>query len=165
MLSFTLEGVDNAPGLDTRALLLDTLAQQHPTWVTGPQRYIKKIQHFSFAYRPERTLLTLGDHTDPHFKVFFVYDRLRITRYLTNPLFHESELVTVRGFSAVELAAYLSEVCDLNINEHDFLIEPAGITYTGGYERPNWRLQARPDSPFWFDNQILWLHTPMVAPQ
>lgn len=157
MLPFTYDWDINTPGSDTHALLFIQLKQQYPSLNIGELHFVKNIQHFPETYKPERTLLEIGHRLDPGYSQRFVYNRYRLTRYVDNPIFDISELDTVQSMSAVELAMFLTNKLNLNISPLDFLIEPAGISYTGGEQRPNWRLQPKPDSPFWYDSKIIWL--------
>ena len=160
MYPLTIPFAANTPGTNTLELLFQQLAGQYPQFTISPATHvIRRVQHFSMPYRPERSIVIVGSLVDPKIELRFVYDRYRVSRYLNNPLFNETEIPQVQDMDASQLAQYLTQKFNLNFHGQDFLIELAGITYTGGTLRPNWRLQARPESPFWYDDKIIWLHS------
>src|SRR5690554_5712825 len=160
MLKVTLNYAANTPGTDTATLLFQAVAEQHPTQgITMETHELTKVQHFSGKYLPDRSIAEFTLKTDISQTVRFVYDRFRVDRFITNPVFTAEELEGIRDLDENELSQKIATKLNLNINNKDFVIRTAGIQYTGGEYRPNWRLQARHDSPFWYGSVIIWLNT------
>lgn len=150
---------DNAPGSSTYELLFTAITQQYPELgLTHDEHVISHIQHFTGRYTADRTVAIVTHRTNPTEQYRFVYDRFRIDRYFSFPLFGEDELALVQTLDEPALVQVLVEKTGLNLDPRDFLIATAGITYTGGLARPNWRLEARPDSPYWYGQVIIPLH-------
>lgn len=155
----------NTPGTSTYDLLFNAIIEQHPELNLNTTDYrLEQVQHLPGRYKTDRSVALVVHTKDPTQQLWFNFDRYRISRYIQLPLFEEAELPEVQAMTAQELAVVLVEKTGLNIDPRDFLIELVGIKYTGGEIRPNWRLQARPESPFWYGQIIIPLNDGKAPP-
>lgn len=160
MLNLTIPFAANPPGTNTYTLLFQQIQAQHPTLGIGQTtHFVKTIKQLPTVVKPWQSIAIIGSRTDASYEVRFRYDRWPVSRYLTNPLFSAAEIPTVQGLDEQGLLAYLTTKLGLNFNNIDFVVRNAGIIYTGGEVRPNWRVVPAPESPFWYNDQILWLHS------
>jgi len=167
MLKLDIPFNSNLLGVKTATLLIDKIRAQHPALqIAEATHYIKNVQQMPTRYEPWQSVVEIGSKSDPSYSRLFQYSRWPISRYITNPLFTEAEVLLVKEMDEVELLAFLKTKLSLNLNSVDFIVEPDGIEYTGGYKQPNWRIVAAPDSPFWYSDKVIWLHdgTPAVEP-
>jgi hypothetical protein len=159
MRNLTIPFTANMPGTNTYTLLFNQIQAQHPTLgIDQTTHFVKTIKQLPTRVRPSQSIAVIGSRTDAAYEERFRYDRWPISRYLTNPLFSVEELPIVQGLDEIGLLAYLTTKLGLNFNNLDFVVRNAGIVYTGGEVRPNWRVIPAPESPFWYHDQILWLH-------
>lgn len=155
----------NPPGTNTYTVLFSAIIKQHPELKLNTKDYrIELIQHLPGRYKTDRTVAMVTHVNDITLKYWFGFNRFRISRYIDLPLFDDEELEHVQSLTAQELAKLITERTGLNIDPRDFLIELVGIRYTGGEIRPNWRLQARPESPFWYGQIIIPLNDGKAPP-
>lgn len=151
----------NTLATNTLGLLFARIAARYASLkITPATHYVQTVQQMPTRYRPWLSVATVRSLTDPSFEQRFRYDRWPVSRYVKNPVFNATELAAVQQMDEVQLVAALRTKLNLNINNVDFIIRNAGIQYVGGEARPNWRLTAAPNSPFWYDDQVLWLHKP-----
>lgn len=161
MLDIDIPFASNTMMVDTTDLLFARIQALHPgLGITAATHYVKAVQQMPTRYRPWLSVAIIRSKTDQRYEQIFRYDRWPISRYVTNPVFTEAEIPNVQSKDEPGLVAELRSKLNLNINNRDFLIRPAGVHYTGGEQRPNWRLTAAPNSPFWYDDQVIWLHKP-----
>lgn len=166
MLTLDIPFAGNTPGTDTQALLFARIQAGHPELsITPTTHYIRKIQ--GFGPKPSgRTVVVIGSLTDKHFEQRFVYNRYPVAAQFTNPLFTQEEIPTVQGLDELALLEYLTDKLGINLAPADFVVKQDGITYTGGYVVPNWRIVSKPDSPFWYGDHVIWMHSgaPFIPP-
>lgn len=160
MLDLDIPYALNTLTTDTTTLLFTRIAAAYPALnIKATTHYIKSVQQMPTRYRPWLSVAIVKSKTDPRYEQIFRYDRWPVSRYVTNPVFTAAELPAVQAMNEVQLIAKLRTKLNINFNSVDFLVRPVGIEYTGGDARPNWRLSAAPNSPFWYDDCVIWLHT------
>ena len=166
MRKITLNMADNPRGADP---VVGLYAAINRSWASlGLNRTnstIAKIQHFASVYEPDRTLVKIVRKSAPFTEYLFTYNRFKITRYINNPIWNPTDLTQVKTLDSKALLARIALKLNLNLTPADFFIEEAGILYTGGQARPNWRLKARFDSIYWYGHQIVWLHDGSQLPE
>lgn len=161
MLDLDIPFASNTLATNTTTLLFTRIAARYPTLgITPDTHFIKAVQQMPTRYRPWRSVAIIRSKTDPMYEELFRYDRWPVSRYITNPVFANGELPAVQEMDEPALVQALRTKLNLNITAEDFLVRPAGILYIGGEQRPNWRLTAAPNSPFWYADSVVWLHTP-----
>jgi hypothetical protein len=161
MLDIDIPLASNTKTANTYTLLFNRIATLHPTLgVTQATHFVKTIKQMPTRYRPWQSIAIIGKRDDPNWEQQFRYDRYPISRYISNPVFTDAELPVVAELDELGMLAYLTNKFNMGINQRDFAVRPAGIQYTGGRVRPNWRLFSLPESPFWYNDQVLWLHKP-----
>lgn len=155
-----LDFTANTPDTITYKLVFTAIVNQYPNLnLDMDTHYIENVQAFPGRYRPDQAVIMIRSYRERMEQFRFIVDRYRIDRYLISPLFTTEELTEVLAMSEWDLIEYLIDKTGLNLSPRDFLIQIAGIAHTGGYQRPNYRLRARPDSPFWYGEAIIELHT------
>lgn len=166
MRKITLNLADNPRGADP---VVGLYAAINRSWASlGLNRTnstIAQIQHFSSVYEPERTIVKIVRKSAPFTEYSFTYNRFRISRYITNPMWNATDLVQVVTMDSKALLARIALKLNLNLTPADFFIEEAGIRYTGGQARPNWRLKSRFNSIYWCGEKVIWLHDGSQEPE
>lgn len=161
MLDLDIPFALNTLTTNTTTLLFTRIAARYPALnIKATTHYVHAVKQMPTRYRPWLSVVQIRSKTDPSYEQIFRYDRWPVSRYVTNPVFTNAELPSVQAMDETQLIAALRTKLNLNFNNVDFLVRNVGILYTGGEARPNWRLSAAPNSPFWYDDRVIWLHTP-----
>lgn len=164
MRKLNLMLADNPQGGISSEALYMAIERAYPELeLTFSNSKIVKIQAFPARYQAARTYLAIERNDEPLRNIEFYYDRFDISLYVTNPLFDAAEAQELADKTEPDVLAAISEKIDQNLTEEDFWINPYQFTSIGGQVGPNFRLKARYDSPMWFGETVVPLHTEAAA--
>lgn len=136
------------------------LVEQYPDDnLTSQNSSIVSVYNYQDRYSETTARVTISENSHPLNKHIYYIKRFNLEEFIKNPFFSSVEIATVKAMNnSYDLLNYIADKLNVNITEHDVLIEHSYIDYTGGTTTPNWLMQTI-ESSLWFYGKInLWLH-------
>jgi len=159
MYPLTLSLANNPPGADPVVVLFAAIKAAYPSLpFTQANAKVAELKAWPAKYKPDRTYLRLEAKDDPKQYAEFYYNRSDVTLKVLNPLFTDTESKALANKTGVEVLTAIAAKVKLNLTKADFWVEDYTFTSTGGIATPNFRLEARYDSVFWYGRMNVWLH-------
>ena len=158
MLIFEIKLEDNAVlGSNAVGPMLVGLARSYPEY--GYTVDNCKIISIQSAASPEYPLRTRVLIEKDNVQTPFFYDRFDIATLIINPLWTDTELLTIKQLdTSKELLDAISLKTGYNFGSTAFWVSDNSIDYSGGTTVPNWYMEAVYNSVYWCGEMTVWLH-------
>lgn len=160
MKTVELNLTKNPLGSDPLVNFYQLLNEQYPEDnLTLSNSKVFTVYNYQNQYTKSLARVAIVRNEDPVDVLVYFVKRFDLRRFIQNPFFSNAELAEVQAIdNSYDLMRYIANKTGLNLTTEDLLVERSYIEYSGGSVTPNWLLNTREQSLWFYGHFNLWLH-------